>query len=256
MKYRIKSGKIVYELFEPKGKNLKKGVIVISGLPNQPRNEDFGDTLAEQGFYVLQPRYIGSWESDGKFSLTNCIKTVLEAERLFLQGKAKECWGNKKIEWSIEKVYILSSSFGSTIVLSALPKLKSERIICLAPLTDLKKHNSDKNLKEEDLTHLGGFLKRGFANAFRGLDEKDWKEFIKGDSEANPMNYIKEIRNKKILLLHGDADDVVNISRTEDYYNKIKKDNEVEMKRFPGIGHGKELKKGSFKEVVKWIRSN
>lgn len=257
MRYRLKKNGIVYELIEPtKDKNLKKGIIVFSGLPNQPRNDDFGDNLASEGYYVLQPRYIGNWESYGKFSLKNCIKTVVEAEKLFSGGEAKECWGNKEIKWDIKEIYLLSSSFGSSIVLSALSKIKTKKIICLCPLTNLYKHHSEKDLEEQDLKGLGKFIQRGFENAFRGFDLKEWALFIKGESEVNPFKYLKQIKNKKILLLHGNKDNVVNISRTSEYYNKIKNDNEVEFKVYPGIGHGKNLKEASFDFVLNWIKNN
>jgi len=255
VEWRIRKGDVVYELIEPpEGNDQRMGVIVFPGLPNQPRSEDFGDNLAKEGFYVLQPRYIGSWESYGRFSIKNCIKTVVEAEKLLQGGKAIECWGEKKIEWDLKKIFILSSSFGSSIVLSALPKLSSKEIICLAPLTNLNKHNSDKNIQEQDLSVLGGFLQRGFENAFRHFELDEWEDFIKGKTEANPILYTKNVKDKNIFLIHGEKDEVVNISRTEEYYNEIKSGNKVIFEKVPGIGHGGELKKACFKKVVDYMK--
>ncbi len=251
----MRGGDIIYELVEPPaGKNLQIGIIVFSGLPNQPRNEDFGDDLAAEGFYVLQPRYIGNWESYGQFTLGNCIKTVLDSETFFLKGNAKELWAQKGIHWRINTIFLLSSSFGSSVVLSALPKIKSKNIICLCPLTNLNKHHSDSSIKEQDLSTLGGFIQRGFENAFRGFNQKEWAQFIQGNSEVNPIRHAAKVIGKNILLIHGTEDDTVNISRTEEYYQKIKNKNKTLFKKYPGIGHGKKLRTASYDFILKWIK--
>lgn len=254
MRYRIKDKEIVYELVEPpKDKNLKKGIIIFPGMPNQPRNED-SDALASEGFYVLEPRYIGSWESYGNFNIDNCIKTVISAEKLFKKGFAIECWGNKKIEWDIDEIIILSSSFGSSIVLSILHRLNTKKFICLAPLTNLNEHNKTKEIEEQDLKQLGEFIKRGFENAFRGFDLSDWNKFVEGKSNANPIKIIELLKNKKMFLAHGKEDPAIHYSRTQEYYDKIKDGNEVELKFYEGVGHGKQIKKASFRDVLDWIR--
>lgn len=255
MRYRIKSKDIIYELILPNGKNVKKGIIIFPGLPNQPRNED-GEILASEGFCVLEPRYIGSWESYGTFNIENCIKTVVEAEKLFEKGFAVECWGNKRIEWDIDETIILSSSFGSAIVLSIAHKLKTKKFICLAPLTNLNKHNKEKGIEEQDLKPLGKFLKKGFENAFRGFDLEDWKKFIEGKSIANPIKTVEALKNKLIFLAHGKEDKVINYSRTKEYYDKIKEKNNVEIKLYNGLGHGSQIKKGAFEDFLNWSLGN
>jgi hypothetical protein len=257
MKYRIREGHIIFELFEPpKDKDIKKGVIVFPGLPNQPRNEDFGENLSSEGFWVLQPRYIGSWESYGTFCMKDCIKTVIESEKLFLKGRTRELWGDKEISWDLEDIFLISSSFGSAVVLSALSQIKSKKIICLAPLTNLDKHNSEKNIEEQDLFELGLFIKRGFENAFRGFSLGEWKEFITGKTEINPIKYVSLVNNKRVLIVHGDADKVINISRSEEYYKAIGKKNKTDFKKYPGVGHGKEIKNASFDFILKWMKNN
>jgi len=254
MRYRIKSKEVVYDLIEPPGdKNLKKGIILFPGMPNQPRNED-SDTFASEGFYVLEPRYIGSWESYGEFNINNCIKTVIEAEKLFQKGFAIECWENKKLKWDINEIIIVSSSFGSSIVLSIAHELKTKKYVCLAPLTNLKKHNKDKKIEEQDLKQLGLFIKRGFENAFRGFNLSDWSKFIHGKSKASPIDVADLLKNKNIFLAHGKKDSVIHYSRTQEYYNKIKDKNRVELKFYEETNHGKQIKKAAFQDVLDWIK--
>jgi len=225
-------------------------------LPNQPHSQDFGENLAQEGFYVLQPRYLGSWESSGSFSIENCLKTVMVSEKIFLKKNAVESYSQKEITWDIKDIYILGSSFAPAIILSILHKLKTKKIICLSPLTDLTKHNSDSKIIEQDLNFLYGFLKRGFGNAFRNFRKIDWDKFVKGRSKANPIEHCLKFKDKQIFLLHGDLDKTVSIKRTKEYYNKIKLKNKVEFRVYHGIGHGKQLKKTSFKDIITWIKSN
>lgn len=254
MRYRIKDKEIVYELIEPpKNKNLKRGIIIFPGMPNQPRSEN-SDALASEGFYVLEPRYIGSWESYGKFNIDNCIKTIILAEKLFQKGFATECWSNKKIEWEINEITILSSSFGSSVVLSIAHKLDTRRFVCLAPLTNLNKHNKTEGIEEQDLKQVGRFIKRGFENAFREFDLSDWDRFVEGGSNANPIKMAELLKNKKMFLAHGKEDSAVHYSRTQEYYDKIKDRNEVKLKFYEGIGHGKQVKNASFEDVLYWIK--
>ncbi|MBI3334338.1 alpha/beta hydrolase [Candidatus Pacearchaeota archaeon] len=255
MRYRIRYGDIIAELLEPSGAtNRKMGVVIIPGLPNQPRNEEFGDNLAAEGFYVLQPRFIGSWESYGEFSLDNCIKTIIESIEKLKSGEAVEVWGEKKISWEIKEVAVVSSSFGSLLVLSSLDKLSAKKIVCLGPLINIKEHNTDKRFQEQDLYTLAGFLERGWHNAFRGFDAEEWKNFVKGNC-MNPYEILQNVSGREILLLHGEDDVVVHFSRTQDYYTKIRDTNKASLKIYPGIGHGKILNTHAFDDVVQWLKN-
>lgn len=257
MIYRLKEGKIIYDLIEPsEDKNLKKGVIVFSGLPNEPKNVYYGENLAAEGYYVLQPRYIGNWESYGQFSIKNCLKTITESEKFLLKGEAIECFNNKKIKWKIDETFIIGTSFAPSLILSLLKKLKTRNIICIAPLIDLENHNKNPKLPEENLYHLYDFLKRGFENAFRGFSRNDWEEFLHGKSSANPMKFYKDAKDKNILLIHGDNDQTIHYSKTENYFNKIRTISNAELKIYPGLGHGKQIKKNSYDYVLNWMQKN
>lgn len=173
-----------------------------------------------------------------------------------MKGKIIECYKKKEIKWNINDIYILSSSFGSSIVLSTLHKLETKNCICICPLTDLSKHNSDDKLPEENLFKTYDFLNCSFSNAFRNLEKDDWITFIKGKSNANPINYTSKIKNKNIFLAHGKTDKVVNYNRTIDFYNEIKNNNEVTLKIYDEIGHGSQIKKKSIKDILQWIDEN
>lgn len=256
MQYRIKNSGIVYLLTVPNGKNLKTGIIIFPGFPNIGNNDEYIKILSSEGYYILEPKYIGSWESYGKFNLENCIKTVVKAENFFRRGHANECWSNKSIKWSLNEMIILSSSFGSAVVLSVAHRLKTNKFICLAPLTNLNKHNKDKNIDEQDLKQIGVFVKRGFENIYREFDITDWNSFSDGKSIVNPIKVVHKLENKKILLLHGKKDNVINYKRTKEYFNRIKIKNQVVIKFYNKLHHGTELKKHAKKDVIDWIRLN
>ena len=252
MRYRIKDKEIIYELTIPEGKNLKRGVIIFPGIPTFG-NDGYAQILSEQGFYVLEPRYMGSWESYGKFSIDNCIKTVIEAENLFQRGSATECWGNKILKWEIEDIIIMSSSFGSAIVLSVAHSLKTKNLVCLAPLIDLEQHNKNNGFQEQDIKALGTFIKRGFENVYRGFNLVEWRNFSDGKLDANPMKTASKVCDKNMLFLHGKNDVVINYTRTIAYCDKIKNRNKILLKLYNKVGHGKQIKRRALTDIVKWI---
>ncbi|MBU1252382.1 MAG: S9 family peptidase [Nanoarchaeota archaeon] len=250
MRLRIHYGDVIAELIEPIGESKNHCVIVLQGLPNQPRNEEFGNNLAKEGFHVLQPRYIGSWESYGDFSLENCLKTLIESVKMIRKGEVLEVFNNKKINISCDKISIISSSFGSAIAMS-FPEV--DNYVCLCPLLNLKQHSKDESKKEQDLIYLVGFLKRGWENAFRGFNEKDWESFVSGKSKVDPYKYLDKFEGKNILLIHGTNDEIVHYSRTVEFAKKLKDKNNIDLNLVKGAVHGSALAKLSSKEVVNFL---
>ncbi|MFA5259205.1 MAG: prolyl oligopeptidase family serine peptidase [Candidatus Pacearchaeota archaeon] len=253
MRLRIRYGEVIAELIEPISTPSKNHcIIVLPGLPNQPRNEEFAENLANEGFYVLQPRYIGSWESYGSFSIENCLKTLKESIKMIKKGEALELFNNKKINFLCNKISIISSSFGSAIALS-FPE--ADNYVCLCPLLDLEQHSKDKSKKEQDLGYLTGFLKRGWENAFRGFNEQDWESFTKGNSKVNPYSFIDKFKGKNILLIHGTKDEVVHYSRTTKFAEKVEAENNVSLKIVEGAGHGSALAKIVSLDVIDFLKN-
>lgn len=59
---------IVAEFLPPsRPRKIQKLIILCDGMPSIPRKQPLSKFLADQGYWVLYPRYRGAWESDGQF---------------------------------------------------------------------------------------------------------------------------------------------------------------------------------------------
>lgn len=257
----IKSKTLIYEIYLPetsKASN-KKGVIYCPGLPDYPHKRPYAKKWTENGFTFLELRYMGSWESNGRFSPENCLKSIQEAVDFFKKGKAKELRQGSLLQWNIKEIILLGNSFGGAVILSALPILKDiNRAILLAPLIDISLLKQglkiiEQDTKKDELYHL---LKNGFSNVYRGLSLKSWQKFLQEKSLINPFKYTHQLISKKLLFVHGNQDHVVPIKATKRFVQKLKKNGAlgVELKVLPTKEHGSGLRILSMNLVIKWAK--
>jgi hypothetical protein len=148
MIFRVNHKGILIEVYKAK-KDIGKCVIVIPGLPNQPQNLIYGQELSDKNLTIFQPRYIGSWESSGEFSLKNCLKTLNETIKLVKKQVAIESYNCKKINWKCKEITIIATSFGTSIQLSLDNYKDIDKLVSIAPLTNLTKHSKNANLPEK-----------------------------------------------------------------------------------------------------------
>jgi hypothetical protein len=70
---------IVAEFLPPlRAKKKQRLIILCDGLPSIPRKQSLAESLAAKGFWVIYPRYRGTWESDGEFLEKSPHEDVLE----------------------------------------------------------------------------------------------------------------------------------------------------------------------------------
>ncbi|MCC2252144.1 prolyl oligopeptidase family serine peptidase [Virgibacillus sp. AGTR] len=94
------------------------------------------------------------------------------------------------------------------------------------------------------------------ANLFSGNTKDKYETFIK---ESDPINFIKDMYPRSILLLHGKEDKVVPVYSQRAFYQKASeyyadKNNKVELKEFPKLNHALSL--GMMEEVIEWLNLN
>ncbi len=142
--YKSFINNIFYELFIPEKHN-KTCFIILPGLPSMPRTIDLINDLTSKGFIVLQPRYIGSWESKGFFSDENCLKTVKSSIKIIQKGTLLDISYNKKIFFKINKIMIIGSSFGASLALSIKNLKGVSGVIAIAPLINFEQEKNSLN---------------------------------------------------------------------------------------------------------------
>lgn len=252
--YRLKPKNITYDLYLPKKSN-SKVVLYVPGLPGHPRKKILGETFATNGFTFLEMRFPGSWESDGKFTIDNCVKSLEEAYKFIQKGTGIELRRDVRKEWLHGQIIFFGSSFGGGVVLSS--RIKDPlTFVLLAPVTKLQ-HLKDSlftlSSGDDDLFHL---LSRGYSNVYRGLTKKDWENFLNGNTLLNPENNLNNLKNKKLLFIQGTDDDVIQNTHTAQYMKELR-DKQIEAKfvSVSGAGHGGDLEEKAIQTLLE-ILSN
>lgn len=238
--YRLKSKNIVYDLYLPKENN-GKAILYVPGLPGHPRKKILGEMFASNGFTFFEMRFPGSWESNGKFTMDNCVKSLEEAYAFIQGGAGVELRRDTKKEWAHDKIILLGSSLGGGVVLSSHIK-DPLTFVLLASVTKLQ-HIKDSLFilpsGGDDLFHL---LSEGYSNVYRGLTKKDWSNFLDGKTLINPEKNVDNLKNKNLLFMQGTDDDVIQSTHTAEYVKEIQ-DAGVNVKfiSVQGAGHGGDL---------------
>lgn len=218
---RVKYDKIIATMYFKDKIYLRKPqyfLIFLYGLLSKPLDDrsPIIKKLVEKGFSIICPEYIGTFSSYGKCNFKNSIDTVLQTIKFLKKGKAKNLWSGDKFIWKTKEIVLIGGSYGGSIALVAAARSEVRNIVAAAPVIDWKEHFKQKKY------NLYGIIKRGFGNVWR-INKKYWKKFVEGKLNLSPIEYIRFLKDKNILLIHGKKDRVVSINKTNEFYEMLKK---------------------------------
>jgi len=249
-KNKLRSGKIVAESYYLE-KNNGKAVIFCSGIPGTSSYKEIAKPYIEAGFIFIHPKYLGSWESYGNFSIEGCKKTIIDFVNDLKNKKVRTIFG-ENFDVEIKEIYLVGHSFGGSVALCAGAELDTKGIIALAPVIDYRVQGKE-NYEEEKMDWLYSFITAGFENVYRNLDETPWKEFCSHGSVLNANDYFEKLKTKKILLLHGTQDTSINYNRSKKFCSKLKDLGGDINYEETGDTHSN-IKLNSFRKILSWIK--
>lgn len=202
--HRTRIGKdIVAEFAVPERKSNKIAVIA-SGMPSTPTKRTLVAFLAKQGFYVVYPRYRGTWESRGAFLKDEPTKDILDVMNYLKKYKKLESlWEEKTYHFPAKpKFYLFGGSFGgpASILLSKNPDVA--KVVCVAPVVDWNMES-----RAEPLPWLFNLVQNAYGEGFR-MSKKDWQKL--GETPFyDPVQQSEKIDGSKILIFHARDDESV-----------------------------------------------
>ena len=228
---KVRYGKILANLYFPgprrkyylNSKTPKRFLVFCYGLPGKPldENSETVKKFLKNDFVVVCPEYIGTFSSYGKFYIENTIETVLKTIKFIRKGEARELWSMQRCHWKTKDITLIGGSFGGSVALVAGAKSRGvKNIIAISSPIDWREHSKSK--KEENLEELYSIIKRGWENIWRIASKKNWQKFVSGKLDMNPVDYIKELRNKNIMLIHSQNDKVVSVQRSITLFQQLK----------------------------------
>ncbi len=251
----VKFKDICGDLFIPAPqKNNKSAILWLPGLPNKPSVEDMGQPLADLGFTILQLRYPGNWESKGAFGPSTSLEGAIQGLELLASGESYDQLKKKNVHWDTERLFIAGNSYGGAIALSALAKSSlAEGAVCFCPLLEPHLQNVYKN--EEDLQALYSYITKEHSTDYREFNEQEWKRFMDGNHQVNPSQYIEQLKDEPILLIHGASDTSILPYHTIDFFHKLTEAGScsAELKIITGKGHGKGLRNAATEIWTEWL---
>lgn len=199
---------IVAEFILPKRAS-RKVIILSGGMPGYGRRDDVMNFLSEKGYWVINFRYRGSWESGGSFLELSPHQDVLDIVEQLPKGFV-DLAGGKKYKILKPEVYLVGSSFGGPAAILASRDPRIKKIAALSPVIDWRIDS-----KLEPLDWMGKFTRNAFGNGYR-FAQKDWDK-LKTGTFYNPIHEIGSLDAQKICIFHAKDDEIVYYWPSEEF---------------------------------------
>lgn len=249
-KNKLRYGDIIAESYYPKNNN-GKVIIFCSGIPGTSSYLEIAEKYVNEGFIFIHPKYQGSWESYGNFSIEGCKKTIVDFTNALRNNKIKTIF-NEDFNIEIKEIFLLGHSFGGSVALCSGADLNIDGIIALAPVIDYRIQGK-REYKEEKMDWLYDFINAGFKNVYRNLNKSQWELFSSNGLILNANDYLEKLKTKKILIIHGTEDISINYNQSKQFYFILKNlggdIDYVETK-----DNHSNIKLNSFGTLISWIK--
>jgi pimeloyl-ACP methyl ester carboxylesterase len=244
--YRVRIAKDIIAEVMPPVRVSRKAIVLCLGLPGMPSKDSLLRFLSERGFWVFLPRYRGAWESEGVFLGRSPVKDILDVAAAIRKGRFIEEFGRTNLRCAVSEVYVIGSSFGGAVALSASCDSRIKKIIALSPVVDFT------NVQGEDGEWLEDFVGRAFGGAYRS-SRSGWKKLNAG-TLFNPASEVNHLDPKKIFVMHSSDDEVVGVGPVRGFVRALG----CAYREFRKRGHmsaGVAMEPKIWKEVMRFISS-
>jgi pimeloyl-ACP methyl ester carboxylesterase len=202
---------IVAEFAVPSRKS-DQVIIWCNGMPSASSKKDILEFYARKGYWVIYPRYRGSWESDGQFLRHSPAKDIIDVIDTLPKG-FKSFFDNKVYKVRPGKIILFGSSFGGPAGILASKDPRVSKVVALSPVVDWKAPS-----KAEPLDWVAWFSKQAFGNGYR-FQMKDWKKLSTGKF-YNPAHEADKLDGSKILIIHAKDDESVSYRSVSKFAGK------------------------------------
>lgn len=215
MIYRGRVKDIVFEFSPSVGK--PKGIIILcEGLPSVPKQKELISFLSSNDYFIVYPRYKGTWESNGEFLSESPVDDIEEIIDLLKKRELTELYSNKTFSVDTDNIFLIGSSLGGSVALSCSKNNLVSKIVVFSPIVNFLTHND--NNQEQDLIWLEQFISVAFGMGYR-YKKENWINMTKG-LIFNPPQEIKKDREKEILVVYGQQDVAIDFKKIKNYTEK------------------------------------
>ena len=232
------------ELYIPSRDKIHPALCICHGIPAAPPDPtDRGYTLLAQrfchaGFTTLIFNFRGAGKSEGNLDILGWSRD--------LQAALDFLYNLKEVDKT--RFYLLGFSGGAAVsVYTAARNPRVSSVVTCACPADFRSLTQ----KETSLDTIQRFRQIG------AIRDKDFppsiEEWEKGFEIISPIKWIDKISPRPLLLVHGDADELIPLAHAYKLHQKAKEPKELKI--IPGARHKLRLEKAAMDFVLDWLKA-
>jgi dipeptidyl aminopeptidase/acylaminoacyl peptidase len=236
--------KLAGELHVPSRDKVHPALCICHGIPAVPHDPtDRGYTLLAQrfchaGFITLIFNFRGTGKSEGNLDILGWSRD-LEAALDFL-------YSLKEVDKTRFCLLGFSGGAAISVYTTANDPRVSSVVTCACP-ADFRSLPQ----KETPVDTIQRFRQIG------AIRDKDFppsiKEWQRGFEIVSPIKWIDKISPRPLLLVHGDADELIPLEHAHRLYQKAKEPKQLKI--VPGARHKMRLEKTAMDFVLDWLKA-
>jgi len=221
--------KLLGGFYGAEGETRRPTAILLHGVPGVEKNLDFAYALRDVGWNALYFYHRGCWGSEGNYSFDGLLDDIRAATE----------WALGQPSVDEENMALIGSSMGGYAALAAgAVDSQFKALVALCPLVD----PANVPLSTEMATE--------FATMLQGVTATQLK--AQWDRLPSIVSMADRLRNRKILLVTGDQDDLF---QPNHYAQFLKELPNVKWHRFPVGDHSfSACRKELVETVLVWLR--
>ena len=232
------------ELHVPSKGKVRPALCICHGIPAVPRDPtDKGYTLLAQrfshaGFVTLIFNFRGTGKSQGNLDVLGWTRD-LQAALDFLHSLE---------EADKARIYLLGFSGGAavSVYVAAHDPRVSSVVTCACPADFRSLPQGEMPLDTiQRFRQIGAIRDKDFPSSV-----EVWQ---KGFEIVSPINWIDRVSPHPLLLVHGDADELIPLEHARRLYQKAKEPKELRI--IPGAKHKVRLEKAAMDFVLDWLKA-
>jgi dipeptidyl aminopeptidase/acylaminoacyl peptidase len=235
---------LIGELHIPSRDKVHPALCICHGIPAVPRDPtDRGYTILAQrfchaGFITLIFNFRGTGGSEGNLDIVGWSRDLQAALDFFYNLK------------EVDKTHfcLLGFSGGAavSIYIAAHDPRVSSVVTCACP--------ADFHSLSQGETPLDTIQRFRQIGAIRDKDfPPSIEEWQRGFETISPINWVDKISPRPLLLVHGDADELIPLEHARRLYRKAKEPKELKI--IPGARHKMRLEKAAMDSVLDWLKA-
>jgi dipeptidyl aminopeptidase/acylaminoacyl peptidase len=236
---------LVGELYVPSGDKIHPALCICHGIPAAPPDPtDKGYALLAQRFYhagftTLIFNFRGAGRSEGNLDILGWTRD--------LQAALDFLYNLEEVDRTRFCLLGFSGGAAVSVYTAAHDTRVSSVVICACPA-----EFRSLSQREAPLDTIQRFREIG------SIRDKDFppsiEEWQRGFETITPINWIDKISPRPLLLVHGDADELIPLEHAHRLYQKAEEPKELKV--IPGAMHKLRLEPAAMDYIMDWLKAS